>query len=78
MMGMGEGISGVAEGIAEDWEDITGDFCEGSDNSGSWASRGFCRSSYKVLFQKKDPLPLSWLWDPRHHWWGVSAQAEGG
>lgn len=40
-MGMGKGISGMAEGKAADWEDTVGDFCAGSDNSGSWAFRGF-------------------------------------
>lgn len=22
---------------------------------------------------KRGPLPLSWLWDLRHHWWGGSS-----
>lgn len=55
-MGMGKGISGMAEGKAADWEDTVGDFCAGSDNSGSWAFRGFSRGSSRVLIQKKRPI----------------------
>lgn len=53
-MGTGEGMSeGFGEGIAEEWDAIRRDFHEGSDNSGSWALRSFCRSSCRVLFRKK-------------------------
>jgi hypothetical protein len=42
--------------VAEWWENLSyqGDFGEDCDDSGSWASGGFYRSSYRILFQNKE------------------------
>lgn len=59
-MGMGEGISGMAEGKTADWEDTVGDFWRALTTVGVGLSEASLEVPLGVCFRKKEahcPFP---------------------